>query len=111
MSACFVTRRPMDIETAIELLQEWGCTVEPPDENYENEVTVVDPDGNCLHLTCIEDETETPWVRGKAYGLIHNDPTLMVYILDMAGEGEEDYEEIISQLLLWPEEAENEAMS
>src|SRR5262249_11355651 len=130
MSICYVTRQPMTLQTAIEDLEAWGCVVEPSDENDENGVTVLDPDGNCLHLTggshvilsanpvtgfmttCptgIEDETR--YVRGKAYGLLDNDPTMMVEILDMAAEGEEDFEEIMSQMFPWPEEAEDEATS
>lgn len=94
----------MTLKTAIKRLEAWGCRVEPPDENHENCVTVLDSDGNSLHLTGTDDETT--WILGKAYGLIDNDPTMMVDILDMAGEGEEDYEEI-----MWPEEAEDEATS
>src|ERR1051326_9291085 len=74
----------MDLECAIELLKECGCTVEPH-EYRENWVTVVDPDGNFLHLTGIEDEA--PRVLGKAYGLIDNDPTMMADTLEMTGEG------------------------
>ena len=92
MSVCFVTRGLWDLECAIELLKECGCTVEPH-EHRQNWVTVVDPDGNFLHLT--EIDHETPRVFGKAYGLSDNDPTMMTDILDMTGEGEEDYEEIM----------------
>ena len=94
----------MSLETAIELLKEWGCTVEPQ-LFRENWVTVFDPDRNFLHLTGIEDET--PRVFGKAYGLIDNDPTMMADILDTAAEGEEDFEEIMG----WEEEDEDEAAS
>jgi hypothetical protein len=94
----------MDLDCAIELLKECGCTVEPH-EYRENWVTVVDTDGNFLHLTGIEDEA--PRVLGKAYGLIDNDPTMMTDTLDMTGEGEEDYEEIMGFL----EEDEDEATS
>ena len=104
MSVCYITRGFMDLECAIELLKECGCTVEPH-EYRENWVTVVDTDGNFLHLTGIEDEA--PRVLGKAYGLIDNDPTMMTDTLDMTGEGEEDYEEIMGFL----EEDEDEATS
>jgi len=53
-------------------------------------------------------EDETTYVRGKAYGLSENDPTMMADLIDMAVEGEEDFEEIMSQIFPWMEEDEDE---
>jgi hypothetical protein len=127
MSVCYVTRQPMNLTTAIELLEAEGCVVKLSDNNDENWVTAVDPDGNFLHLTggsqtlvCINRalgmmttrptgiEDETTYVRGKAYGLSENDPTMMADLIDMAVEGEEDFEEIMSQIFPWMEEDEDE---
>lgn len=115
----------MTLATAVERLKPWGCTVETSNENDVNTVMMVDPDGNYLHLTGgshailgandttmvtrptgIEDETTR--VVGKAYGLSHNDPTAMAHILDMAVEGEVDYEGIMNQICQWLDESEDE---
>src|ERR1051326_1853815 len=126
MSVCYVTRQPMYLKTAIELLEAEGCVVQLSD-NDENWVTAVDPDGNFLHLTggsqtlvCINRalgmmttrptgiEDETTYVRGKAYGLSENDPTMMADLMDMAVEAEAAFEEIILQIFPWIEEDEDE---
>ena len=107
----------MTLEKAVATLKAWGCTVDQSDEDDKHTVTMVDPAGNDLHLkrgsyTIVaadpdkgtfmirrtDNEDETTHVEGKAYGLSNNDPEFMATILDMAWEGDDDYQEIMEQL-------------